>query len=412
MVDIMSNNRKKRVNRKRGRKTSFWLFIISIIIVGGGYSIFSLAQNSVNSKVYMEAGQGSINLKDFDKSEKASFASDVKDISTTIPGEYEVKLKKWIFTLTSTLIIQDTVAPTGEALDMTIWKGDKIEAANLDQNIHEATETTVLFKEAPDFTTPGVQNVAIEIKDAGNNVLELQSKVTIKEDKEAPVITGVKDITAYVGDTISYRKDVTVTDNRNQEIELKIDSSQVNTKAVGNYSVTYQAVDSSGNETTKKATVKIIQKSVSEEQVFAQADVVLNKIIKNDMSKKEKAEEIYKWIRANIAYKSQPSSGNWLKSANQGFTKKSGDCYVYYSLAKALLTRAGIDNMEIVKGDGGHYWNLVNYGSGWYHFDTTPRVGGGDNFCLITDAAIKDYSKKHKNSHFWNESLYPATPVK
>ena len=49
-------------------------------------------------------------------------------------------------------------------------------------------------------------------------------------------------------------------------------------------------------------------------------------------------------------------------------------------------------------------------GKTYYHLDTTPRVGDGDDFCLVTDKFLDDYSAKNKNCHNRDKSLYPATP--
>ena len=42
--------------------------------------------------------------------------------------------------------------------------------------------------------------------------------------------------------------------------------------------------------------------------------------------------------------------------------------------------------------------------------DTTPRVGEGDDFCLVTDAFLDAYSDTHDKCHNRDKSLYPATP--
>jgi hypothetical protein len=81
-----------------------------------------------------------------------------------------------------------------------------------------------------------------------------------------------------------------------------------------------------------------------------------------------------------------------------------------------MFERLDIDNIDVRKvknyeGDADHFWSLVSVDGGetWYHFDATPRIGGGD-FCLITDEALDEYSVNHKNSHNRDKSLYPATP--
>ena len=70
---------------------------------------------------------------------------------------------------------------------------------------------------------------------------------------------------------------------------------------------------------------------------------------------------------------------------------RQGDCYVFACTAKVLLTRAGITNMDIEKipAKTRHYWNLVDIGDGWYHFDTTPRKDG-TIFFMWDDAKLME----------------------
>ncbi len=157
------------------------------------------------------------------------------------------------------------------------------------------------------------------------------------------------------------------------------------------------------------------EKSETHHTVDAMADKVLDKITNDQMSKAEKATAIYSWVRSNIRYVSTSEKGDWVEAAYNGFRKKSGDCYTYYSVALALLSRADIPSIEVVRLDGHHWWNLIDCGEGWYHFDTTPRSSGG-TFCLLTDAQLMEYSNKHTTkrmpygTHGFDTALYPPTP--
>lgn len=156
-------------------------------------------------------------------------------------------------------------------------------------------------------------------------------------------------------------------------------------------------------------------KSEMHRTVDAMADGVLAKIVNDSMSQREKATAIYSWVRGNLRYVSTSEKGDWVKAAYDGFRKKSGDCYTYYSVSLALLSRVGIPSIEVTRLDGHHWWNLINCGDGWYHFDTTPRSSGG-TFCLLTDAQLMAYSNQHitgsypYGSHGFDTSLYPPTP--
>lgn len=146
-------------------------------------------------------------------------------------------------------------------------------------------------------------------------------------------------------------------------------------------------------------------------QVNQMADQVLARITNSSMSKTQKARAIYSWVRGNMRYVNHSEKGNWVKSAYDGFRTKRGDCYTYYSVSLALLSRADIPSIEVIRTDGHHWWNLVNCGNGWYHFDTTPRAAGG-TFCLLTDAELERYSStRGRGSHRFDHSKYPATPT-
>jgi arsenate reductase-like glutaredoxin family protein len=241
------------------------------------------------------------------------------------------------------------------------------------------------------------------------------------EDKEPPKIEGAKDQTVFIGEKVSYKSGVTVIDNIDESVELIVDSSSVNLKEPGSYSVIYKAIDSEGNTSTETKTI-IVKEKVEEniedvpevdpdrEELDELASEVLDSIINEGMSEKEKAKAIYNWARYNIAYVNTSDKSDVIKAAIQGIKKKSGDCYVYFATAQELLNRANIQNQDIVKTGGGHYWSMINLGEGWYHFDATPRVGDDDYFFMLTDSQLEKYSKKHKNSHVWDKDKYPATP--
>ena len=223
-------------------------------------------------------------------------------------------------------------------------------------------------------------------------------------------------LTGFAGDPISYKAEITVTDNCDKKVKLEIDKSDVNQEEPGTYDVIYTAKDRAGNKTEEKTTITIKEKPenyVEPEEVEKEADEVLAEIIDDDMTQKEMARAIYDWTRTNIGYVNSSEKESWTNGAHQGFTTRQGDCFIFFATAKALLTQAGIPNLDIEKSDTSHsrhYWSLVDVGDGWYHFDTTPRQGGGE-FFLLTDEEILNYSKAHKNSHIFDQSKYPATPT-
>ncbi len=145
--------------------------------------------------------------------------------------------------------------------------------------------------------------------------------------------------------------------------------------------------------------------------VSAMADTILAGIVNDSMTDRQKAEAIYAWVRGNFTYSGHAATRDWVQEAYNGFRRRHGDCFIYYSVSAALLMRCGIPCIEMLRyTDNGHYWNLVQLSDGnWYHFDATPRRAGG-YFCLWTDAQMQNYSAKHGNCFAFDRSLYPRTP--
>lgn len=243
---------------------------------------------------------------------------------------------------------------------------------------------------------------------------------TTVSDVTPPVISGVKDIQVYLGDAIAYRSGITVTDDSDPNPTLNIDSNGVDLSAVGTYQVTYTATDAAGNTASETADVTIMEKQegyADLDTIYSMADEVISQIIEPDMTTRQQVRAIYNFARTSFGYSGHSDKSDWRQGAYVMLTTKQGDCFNYYAVCKLLFERLEIPNIDVRKvknydGDSDHFWSLVSIdgGENYYHFDSTPRVGDGDNFCLVTDAFLDAYSAKHKNCHNRDKSLYPATP--
>ena len=248
---------------------------------------------------------------------------------------------------------------------------------------------------------------------------------SVVRDQSAPVISGAKDLEVYMGDAVSYKKGITVTDNLDPKPTLEIDNSQVDLTKVGTYNVIYTAMDAAGNKTsvTIKLTVKEkLENFVDPEVIYAKADAILAQFIRSDMTDREKAEAVYVWTRRSVhlTYGSAPKgfdheSADWLQTAYQLLNKDvpKGDCFYFFAVQKLLLQRLGIptiDCKKIYDGDSRHYWLLVSVdgGKNYYHFDNV----WSKQLCLVTDAQLDAFSAAVDSHPFnRNETLYPATPT-
>lgn len=216
-------------------------------------------------------------------------------------------------------------------------------------------------------------------------------------DTTPPVFEGLKSFTVNRGDSISYKKGVTVTDNSGEEISYDIDNSSFDINICGAYTISYSASDSSGNTVKEWITVTVLEPDavIDESTVLPMLDKIIASVITPEMTKYDQAYQLWKWIDTHMTYSSYSKYHDYWEAINGGLTTKKGDCYVYYALYSALLTRCEIDNL-CVKRTGGktnHYWNLVNVGDGWYHCDSSPRPRGDRYKCFMqTDEQIAAYT--------------------
>lgn len=370
----------------------------------------------------IEVGQPVPDARDFFTGEDAQgavYATDLSSVDTAVPGSYPVTLTLGRKSYTSALTVSDTHAPTGTVISLTVDQGMLPNAEDFFTSMEDMTAVTASYVQEPDVSAGGEQTVKLVLTDSSGNKTEFRAVLTVIVDTQPPVIEGAADILVYQGDAVSYRKGITVTDDKDPAPTLNIDSSKVDLSSPGEYTLTYSATDASGNTATVKVAVTVKEAKegyAALEEIYAQADALLAKIITEDMTVREQVEAIYAHMKT-YGYTSHSDKEDYLQGAYTMMTELTGDCFNYYALCKVMFDRLEIPNIDVRKvkktaTSSDHYWSLVSVDGGetWYHFDTTPRKGTGDNFCLVTDAFLDAYSDSHYGSHNRDKSLYPATP--
>ena len=457
--------------------------------------------SNVIEKLTVEAGRASIHADLFVKEDKgihAQFVTDISTIDLNTIGKYPVTISYDGDNYDCTLIVEDTIAPEAEVRNLAIYSNVTPDPEEFIISIKDASPVTVQYEKRTDLskdgsyllkliltdaagnrssyevvltvfidngepqltgvepiftyigTMPdyldgvtamddkdmnlqilvddsqvdlnavGTYDIVYSVTDAAGNTTTVPSTVTVTDDNTPPTILGVHDISLYLGNTVSYRSGVVVQDDKDAAPRLDVDSSGVDLSNPGTYPLVYTARDVTGNETRLEVTVTVVEKPVSyvnEEDIYAKADELLKKIVTEDMKDEAKVRAIYSYVRSHYTYSGHSDKTDWLQGAWVMMTEKEGDCFNYYALTKLLLERCGIPNIDVRKvrnypEDSDHYWSLVSVdgGESYYHLDTTPRVGDGDDFCLVTDAFLDAYSSANKNCHNRDKSLYPATP--
>jgi len=391
------------------------LLILVIVLLMQGKKV------ALHAELTMEAGSQLPAAENFlaGKAEDPIVYSNTFAVKTDVPGVYDVMLTCGERDYSAKIRVVDTVAPTGVTQNLSASDTDIPEAKDFVVSIQDATAVTVSYLTQPDATKDGDQTVTIVLTDAAGNTTQLRAVLTLIIDREAPVITGVKDKTIYVGESISYMNGVTVTDNVDAEPALDVDRSKVDLAVPGEYTVIYTATDSAGNIATVEAKVTVLEKKehyVSYDVIYQEVDAILADIIEEDMTLQKKVWAVYVWIRTNCSYVNHSEKEDWMQAAYLMMTERKGDCFNYYALCKLMLDRLEIPNVDVRKvknyeGDSDHYWSLVSLDGGntWYHVDSTPRTDPA-SFCLVTDKFMDDYSASHGKCFNRDKSLYPATP--
>ena len=158
----------------------------------------------------------------------------------------------------------------------------------------------------------------------------------------------------------------------------------------------------------KRDTDKTAQKTSNSESyskscaAYKAAEEVMQSLWRdNDV---DTAWEIFNWVHSNISYQTVNKDLDFEDAAFRGFSRRSGDCYVYFACAKMLLDVAGIPNMMVERYPvytNGHFWNLVQLDGEWYHCDATVFRDHPDMYFMCTDDEIAD------DHHEFNHDLYP-----
>jgi len=389
-------------------------------VASAGFIFYFSQSDLVYSEVYIEAGTDKCNVDDFLKhpADNVSFSKDTS-FDLMVPDDYKITIK-WkmpVFgnqTYHSTLHVQDTTAPAvtlaTDSIEMYTTATPPT-AADLVDSVIDVTNCSIDFKEPYDFTKEGKFDIVVLVADSSGNTTESVIPCTVVDDVTPPEIAGVEPLTVSQGDAISYKKNVTVTDDKDDNPKLEVDTSSVNPDKRGTYKVTYTATDAAGNVSEKTTTIKIVSAKISEateETVNAKADEILSEIITEGMTQKQQAKAVFDWVVKNITYSETAGIDDLLSAAYKGMFYRIGDCTVKQKTAEVMLNRLGIKNMEIekIRDTRGHYWLLIDIGEGWYHYDPNLQLDGTLIF-YWHDADLWEYSNAHKNTHNYDPSKYP-----
>lgn len=399
------------------------IFILLLIVFGVEYMAISIYDQDTAMLVRentIEAGQ-TADLGMYVKGEPAfpQYVYSNLDFSTvnyTIPQTIRFTVTFYGTHFPCVLEIVDTTAPVAEGIPQKFYSTDPLPPVEeCIKDVYDLNDTIVEWEEIPDYTWGGYFTAKARITDAAGNVTIVDVPLTVTRDIRPPVIEGPEDIEVFIGDSISYMENVTVTDDLDPNPTLEVDTSGVVFDEEGTYEVIYRARDLTGNVSEVSIWLTLNEKPdtwVDPEIVYEEARDVLNSITWDDMSDMEMALQITWWVRYNVHYISVCDDTNWTRAAYDGLTKRSGNCYVFAMTAKALFDVAGIENMIIIRDPyiyNPHFWNYIQIDGEWYHCDSTPRMGYDGYFFMLTTDELRDVWEGGWNGYNFDEDLYPES---
>jgi len=314
--------------------------------------------------------------------------------------------------------------PEADTVDHTILIGESVSPENFVKNVTSDFEIiSIEFIEEPDTLAHTNQTVQIRITDEHENNAVFEARLVIKINTTPPVIEGTNTIISRLGNPILYRQGVSAHDDFGRDFTelIEIDSSHVNHNEVGEYTVLYRVMDTTGLVTEVFETVQVL--NVDIDYVNERVDEALAEILNDGMSQVEKARAIQirvQQIISSYATGSRTKPDNSYEGAYRALRDRSGNCFNYYALGEVMLTRAGIPNMEInrIPGtDTRHRWSLINPDNlGWHHFDATPvaRMGFGTQTAFFTASQARNFTSRiqeelgTRDFYTYDTSLYPV----
>jgi Rib/alpha/Esp surface antigen-like repeat protein len=275
--------------------------------------------------------------------------------------------------------------------DVTVYEGGEV---TLEDLLVEATdlagEVTTKLLQQVDTAVAGTYTVTLEATDPNGNKTTVDCTVTVRKDEDAPVFSGLKDLTTAKGKKPNYTTGVTATDARDGKVDFTYDDSKVDLTKAGTYYVTYTAVDKSGNTVSSRRKVVV-------DHDQADTDALVQRIA---AGLSDDAEKIRDYVRDSIKYSHDWGGEDpvWF-----GFNTKKGNCYVHALCLQVLLEAKGYETNLIWVTDKSHYWIQVKIDGVWKHIDATPGTRH-TKYSLMNDAQrLETLQGRH-----WDTSKWPA----
>jgi hypothetical protein len=235
---------------------------------------------TLNNPIRYKLGQGPISYKDYllieDNYDELVY-NDVlifdKNVQFEQPGYYKVHffvsdMSGNNTTLTADLVVFDEDIPTFNGLKDLIeipLNSNSIDYLSgvivNDATDGIITDKVIIYDDLVNVNKLGNYKVYYMVYDSSNNRAIEEVTVRVYDNKK-PEIIGLKDLVlevkTYTAEGYDFLAGIEATDDYDTNLQVSIQSNDVNFEVLGTYTVTYIVVDSSLNETIESITVQIV----------------------------------------------------------------------------------------------------------------------------------------------------------
>lgn len=326
--------------------------------------------------------------------------ADIDRINASGIGEYTVESVGATKTLTCTVTVSDTQGPALELQEIArnLWESAELEDFIVSVSDASGDVTLRLLTELT-FDSLGDQTVVIEAEDIHGNVTRGETVLHVTTDTRGPEISGLETLEVAKHSSPDFLAGVSAYDSVDGACAVTCDTGSLDLDQAGTYYITYTARDKSGNKTVSSRKVVVLHDSEDTAALVASIAAKLS----ND------PEELRDYVRDYVWYSSSWGGDDPVWN---GFTNRTGNCYVHALCLKALFDAKGITSQLIwVTGPEGyeqtHYWLQVYVNGGWKHIDPTPSDLHG-RYSLMNDEQRYETLIYGGVQRDWDRTKWPA----
>ena len=172
-------------------------------------------------------------------------------------GEHTLTVTTGRASAKCTVTVRDTTPPSLELRNVHRFPGKEVTAEDFVVSAEDISGKPVISAvQLPDPYAEGAHTITIEAADSSGNVTRKEATLWISGDEDPPIIQGAdKELTVQKDSSPNLLEGVSATDETDGKCDVTVDTSGLDLSKPGSYSVTYSAMDKSGNTAACQRTI-------------------------------------------------------------------------------------------------------------------------------------------------------------